>query len=92
MSSATKGRIARGEPVAWVKMPSEEELLPMMADHPYTRGFVPAMGRLLASHPRIGPAFAALYQQIMFPGEGALTRQEREMVAGAATAAQDCFY
>lgn len=92
MSSATKGRVAEGEPRAWVSMPSEAELMDQMGDHPYSKGFVPAMGRLLASHPRIGPAFAALYGQIMFPSDGALSRQEREMVAAAATSAQDCFY
>ena len=92
MTTATRGRVAQGEPKAWVAMPSEAELAEQMADHPYSRGFVPAMGRLLASHPRIGPAFAALYGAIMFPAEGALSRQEREMVAAAATSAQDCFY
>lgn len=91
MSSVNDGRVARGEPQAWVEMPPEADLLAAMDDHPYTRGFVPAMGRLLASHPRIGPAFMALYNEIMFaPGE--LERDEREMVASVAAAAQDCFY
>lgn len=92
MSTANRGRVATGEAAAWVKMPSEAEIAPLMADHPYTRGFVPGMGRLLASHPRIGPAFSGLYQEIMFPEDGHLSRTEREMVATAATVAQDCFY
>jgi alkylhydroperoxidase/carboxymuconolactone decarboxylase family protein YurZ len=91
MSSANEGRVASGEPQAWVKMPSEAELMPLMENHPYRRGFVPAMGRLLASHPRIGPAFMGLYEQIMF-APGALERGEREMVAAVSAAAQDCFY
>ncbi len=92
MSSANNGRVAAGEPRAWVEMPGEAELYEAMSQHPYSKGFVPAMGRLIASHPSIGPAFSALYEAIMFPKDGALTRAEREMVAAAATAAQDCFY
>jgi hypothetical protein len=91
MSSINEGRVSRGEPQAWVKMPSEAELAPQMENHPYSRGFVPAMGRLIASHPRIGPAFMGLYEQIMF-APGALARDEREMVAAVTAAAQDCFY
>ena len=91
MSSANEGHVAGGEPQAWVKMPSEAELMPLRDNHPYSRGFVPAMGRLLASHPRIGPAFMGLYEQIMF-APGALERDEREMVAAVSAAAQDCFY
>ena len=92
MSTANRGRVASGEPTAWVKMPSEAEMEPLMADHPYSLGFIPAMGRLIASHPRIGPAFGALYQQIMFDEAGFLSRREREMVAAATTVTQDCFY
>jgi hypothetical protein len=82
MSSATEGKIATGDPRAWVAL-APEHAMERAADHPYSRGFVPAMGRLLASHPRIGPAFLALYQEIMFSEEGELSREEREMVAAA---------
>ncbi len=92
MSSANQGRVAQSEPSAWVEMPSEAELQESMGNHPYSKGFIPGMGRLLASHPTIGPAFSALYGAIMFPSGGTLSRQEREMVAAAATSAQDCFY
>ena len=91
MSSSTEGRIASGDPQAWVKL-APEHAMERAADHPYSRGFVPAMGRLLASHPRIGPAFGALYHEIMFSEDGVLSREEREMVAAAAASAQDCFY
>ncbi len=49
------------------------------------------MGRLLMAHPRIGPAFQALFAEIMF-APGALDRQEREMIAAVAASAQTCFY
>ncbi len=81
-------------PDAWVALPTEEEVragLPPGAKYPYDFGFLPAMARLIRSHPRIGPAFGALFAQIMFvPGH--LDRQEREMIAGVAAAAQDCHY
>ena len=92
MSSATEGPVAKGEPRAWVKMPSESEIATQMENHPYAIGFVPAMGRLLRSHPRIGSAFAQLSWEIMFSPQGSLTRPERELVALAAATAQDCFY
>lgn len=91
MSTASEGRVAKGEALAWVKLPSESEMGPLANDHRYSQGFVPGMVRLLASHAKIGPLFGELFQQIMF-GEGALSRAEREMVATAATVAQDCFY
>ena len=77
---------------AWVTMPSADEVQAARSEpSPYDFGFVPAMGRLLMAHPRIGRAFSELYGEIMFaPGE--MTRAEREMVAGVAAAAQDCFY
>ena len=59
--------------------------------HPYDFGFLAPMSRLTQAHPEIGPKFSALFAQIMF-APGALTRQEREMIAGVAAAAQDCYY
>ena len=85
-------------PEAWVKMPSNEELManvPSDRDapiHPYDFGFMPAMARLIMAHGRIGPAFGALFAQIMFSPEGKLDRAEREMVAAVASAGQDCHY
>ncbi|MCZ6632723.1 MAG: hypothetical protein O7G87_04910 [bacterium] len=82
-------------PEAWVRISSEEErraqLPPGAPSSGYNFGFIPAMGRLLAAHDKIGPAFSALFRQIMFE-PGYLSRQEREMVAAVATAAQDCHY
>ncbi len=49
------------------------------------------MGRLLSAHKEIGPAFGQLFRTIMFQ-PGHLSRQEREMVAAVAAAAQDCRY
>lgn len=92
MSTANKGSIAAAEAGAWVSMPSESETESLVVDHPYARGFVPGMIRLVFSHPKIGPLFAQMYGQIMFSEDGELDRREREMVATAATVAQDCFY
>lgn len=77
---------------AWIEIPSQEDLRPFFAGMPYDFGFFPAMARLAAAHPEIGPAFGMLFAQIMFAPERALTRGEREMVAAVASAAQDCFY
>ena len=81
-------------PEAWIRIPTEEEFrakAPPGAKRAYEFGFIPAMGRLLATHDTIGPAFGNLYMQIMF-APGHLSRAEREMVAGVAAAAQDCHY
>ncbi len=85
-------------PEAWVQIPTDAELrarVPADASgvrHPYDFGFFPAMARLVMAHGRIGPAFGALFTQIMFAPEGKLSRAEREMVAAIASAAQDCHY
>lgn len=79
---------------AWIKLPTEEELLDSFpADHPYSvgAGRVPAMARLISAHPDLAPHFQRLVARIMF-GPGALERAEREMVAAVAAAAQDCHY
>jgi hypothetical protein len=76
---------------AWVSLVPEEAIRDVFADHPYSFGFIPAMGRLISTHDAIGPYFGALFAQIMF-APGALSRQEREMIAGVAAAAQDCHY
>ena len=80
---------------AWVTIPTEEEhrasLPPGARAGNYDFGYLPAMGRLQARHKEIGPLFGALYRQVMF-GPGELDRQEREMVAAVAAAAQDCRY
>jgi hypothetical protein len=76
---------------AWISLVPEEAIRDVFADHPYSYGFIPAMGRLISTHDAIGPYFGALFAQIMFV-PGALSRQEREMIAGVAAAAQDCHY
>ena len=80
---------------AWVTIPSEETVraaLPPGTKYPYDFGFLPAMGRLLRSHPRIGAAWFPLFREIMWSPDGVLSRQEREMIAGVTAAAQDCHY
>ena len=82
-------------PDAWVKLATEAEIrarIPADAPrHPYDFGFLAPMSRLTQAHSEIGSKFSALFAQIMF-APGALTRQEREMIAGVAAAAQDCYY
>jgi alkylhydroperoxidase/carboxymuconolactone decarboxylase family protein YurZ len=77
---------------AYIRLPTPEAMAAARpAGHPYDFGFVTGMSRLLNAHPRIGPAFQALFAEIMFT-PGALDRQEREMVAAVAASAQTCFY
>jgi hypothetical protein len=80
---------------AWVTISSEEAAragMPSVVTYPYDFGFLPAMGRLLRTHSRIGPAFLNLFGQIMWAPEGVLSTPEREMIAAVAAAAQDCHY
>ena len=79
--------------VAWVGLPDQSTIAeaPGRRNHPYNFGYVAGMSRLIMAHPRIAPAFGALYASIMFV-PGALSRAEREMVAAVAAAAQDCHY
>lgn len=79
---------------SFIALPSEEELrkrAPAGQRSPYDFGFIGDMSRLLAAHPRIGPAIQRAFQEIMF-APGALDRAEREMVAAVASAAQACEY
>jgi hypothetical protein len=57
----------------------------------YNFGFSTGMGRLQATHERIGPAMMAAFYEIMI-APGALSRAEREMLAAVTSAAQDCEY
>jgi len=78
---------------AWVAIPTpSERMAHSSSDDPYNFGFVPAMGGLLAAHREIGGRFMALYAEIMFSPQRALSRAERELVAAVAAAAQDCTY
>jgi len=80
---------------AWITIPSEAEIrakMPPGRVYPYDFGFLPAMGRLLRTHPRIGGAFLKLFGEIMWTPESCLSRGEREMIAAVAAAAQDCHY
>ena len=81
-------------PEPFIHLLSAEEVRakrPPGLKHPYDFGFVGGMSRLLATHPRIGPAMQNAFAEIMF-APGQLTRAEREMVAAVASAAQDCQY
>lgn len=76
----------------WIELPDPDAVASARpADHPYNFGFATGMGRLLAAHPRIGPAFMQLFAAVMF-APGQLDRQEREMLAAVAASAQRCFY
>lgn len=75
---------------AWVELPHLEPP-PPGTGRGYNFGFVANMGRLISAHGRIAPHFGRLFSEIMFT-PGALSRQEREMVAAVAAAAQDCHY
>ena len=79
---------------AWVDLPTDTDIHAAMAQggpSAYDFGFIMGMPRLRLAHRRIGPLFGPLFREIMF-GPGALSRAEREMVAGVTAAAQDCHY
>jgi alkylhydroperoxidase/carboxymuconolactone decarboxylase family protein YurZ len=77
---------------AWVELPPRTVMaVRRLPGSPYDFGFITGMGRLLMAHPRIGEAFMSLFGEIMF-APGHLSRQEREMIASVATAAQFCHY
>jgi Carboxymuconolactone decarboxylase family len=93
MATASKSPEARRE--AWVTIPTEADVraqLPPGSRYPYDFGFLPAMGRLIRTHPRIAQTWSKLFSEIMWSPESVLSRQEREMIAGVAAAAQDCHY
>ena len=77
------------QPEAWVAIDPDPGAV--RSGPGYNFGFVAAMGRLVAAHPRIAPHFGRLFGAIMFE-PGTLDRREREMVASVAAAAQDCHY
>ncbi len=77
--------------LAWIDLPTPEQIRQMGLPPSYNYGFVGAMGRLMLAHPKIGPHFARLFQQIMF-APGVLSRQERELVAMTTARAQECQY
>jgi len=79
---------------AFIALPTPEELRARPAGprpSSYNFGYPSGMGRLLAAHERIGKAMQGAFYEIMF-APGALTRDEREMLAAVASAAQDCEY
>ena len=78
---------------AWVELVGAQEVRRRMGDrkNPYDFGTVAPMTRLMQTHEEIGTAFGRLFVEIMFK-PSSLSRAEREMIAGVATAAQDCFY
>ena len=79
---------------AFITLPTEEEIRARATPGSkpgYDFGFISGMGRLLAAHPRIGPAMRDFFHEVMF-APGALDRAEREMVAAVASAAQSCEF
>jgi Carboxymuconolactone decarboxylase family len=78
----------------FITLPSDEEMRaetkPGMKS-PYDFGFIGGMSRLLSAHERLGRAMRGFFAEVMF-APGALSRDEREMVAAVASAAQDCEY
>ncbi|HEX4962963.1 MAG TPA: carboxymuconolactone decarboxylase family protein [Thermoanaerobaculia bacterium] len=79
---------------AFIRLPTPEELSARPGGakpSSYNFGFPSGMGRLLATHERIGRAMQGAFYEIMF-APGALSRAEREMLAAVASAAQDCQY
>jgi alkylhydroperoxidase/carboxymuconolactone decarboxylase family protein YurZ len=81
-------------PEAWIDLPAAESIESANLsgkERPYDFGYVGAMFKLLNAHGRISQSFRPLFMEVMF-APGHLSRQEREMVAAVASAAQDCHY
>ncbi len=83
-------------PDAWIELASPDELARRIAAAPtgrslYDFGFVFNMSRLMRTHPRIAATWGPHFLAVMDEG-GALSREEKEMVAAVAAAAQDCHY
>jgi alkylhydroperoxidase/carboxymuconolactone decarboxylase family protein YurZ len=81
---------------AWIGLVPRDELARQAAANPNARslydfGFVANMARLMRTHPRMAATWGPHFLSVMGEG-GALSRQEKEMVAGVAAAAQDCHY
>jgi hypothetical protein len=82
------------EQTTFIRLPTPEELKARpggVRSSAYNFGFSTQMGRLAASHERIGPAMQAFFYEVMI-APGALSRAEREMLAAVTSAAQDCQY
>ena len=82
------------EPQPFITLPTDEEMRAEMKPgmkSPYDFGFIGGMSRLLSAHERLGRAMRGFFAEVMF-APGALARDEREMVAAVASAAQDCEY
>jgi len=78
----------------FIALPTDEEMRAEMKPgmkSPYDFGFIGGMSRLLSAHERLGRAMRGFFAEVMF-APGALSRDEREMVAAVASAAQDCEY
>jgi len=78
----------------FITLPSDEDLRAQEkpgVKSPYDFGFVGGMSRLLSAHERLGAAMRGFFAEVMF-APGVLSRDEREMVAAVASAAQDCEY
>jgi hypothetical protein len=81
-------------PQPFIHLPTDEELRAKEkpgVKSPYDFGFVGGMSRLLSAHERLGAAMRGFFAEVMF-APGVLSRDEREMVAAVASAAQDCEY
>jgi hypothetical protein len=83
-------------PDAWITLVSHEEALARRPRGGARRGrlelpTIANMGRLLMTHPRIGPAFNGLMREVM-AGSETLSPAECQMIAAVSTAAQDCHY
>jgi hypothetical protein len=82
------------EPQPFITLPTDEQMWTQMkpgSKSPYDFGFIGGMSRLLSAHERLGLAMRGFFAEVMF-APGVLSRDEREMVAAVASAAQDCEY
>ena len=82
--------------ISWLRVPDEDEVPAEVREEiwePVSEklGFVPNVARIFALRPRHLAGWWRYYDELL-RGESGLSRAQREMIAVAVSAANDCHY
>ena len=82
--------------ISWLRVPDEDEIPAEVREEiwePVSEklGFVPNVARIFALRPRHLVGWWRYYDELL-RGESGLSRAQREMIAVAVSAANDCHY